>query len=137
MKTVITLLTTAILFLAASVSAQTKTITVKIPKVSSNEGMVKYALYQKDNFRKVPTKSAESKIVNGTAEITFKDVTPGEYAIICYHDKNENGKMDFSASGMPIESYGISNNPASYGPPQYRDAHFTVADKNLNLEIKL
>lgn len=136
MKTLLIIITTTVLFLSAEINAQKQTITVKVPNISSNDGTVKFALYQEDNFRITPTKAAESKITDGAVEITFEDVDAGDYAIICYHDKNSNGKMDFSENGMPLESYGVSNNPRSFGPPQFRDAHFTLAAENLNLEIK-
>ena len=44
--------------------------------------------------------------------------------------------MDFDASGMPTESYGMSNNPMSYGPPQFHEAKFELLDKDLNLTIR-
>ena len=83
-----------------------------------------------------PLQGAESKIVNGKSVVVFEDIEAGEYAIICYHDKNNNGKMDFEANGMPIEDYGASNNVMNFGPPKFEDAQFTIIDKNVSLEIK-
>ncbi|MDA9087377.1 DUF2141 domain-containing protein, partial [Polaribacter sp.] len=74
---------------------------------------------------------------NGKTTITFKEVAGGEYAIVCYHDKNSNDKMDFQPNGMPLEAYGASNNVMNFGPPKFDDAKFTVVDKNVSLEIKL
>jgi len=136
MKILLILITTTVLFLSTEIVAQTHSITIRVPNISSNDGTVKFALYQEDNFRITPTKAIESKITDGVAEIIFEDVEAGDYAIICYHDKNDNDKMDFSESGMPLESYGVSNNPASFGPPQYSDAYFVLRDKNISLEIK-
>ena len=68
--------------------------------------------------------------------MVFEGVEPGEYAIICFHDKNDNDKMDFQENGMPMEDYGASNNVMSFGPPKYDDAKFTVSDKEVTLEIK-
>ena len=77
-----------------------------------------------------------SKIKGKKSTVVFTDVAPGNYAIICFHDANSNKKMDFQDNGMPLEDYGISNNPVSYGPPQYDTAKFVVADKDVTLEIK-
>ena len=44
--------------------------------------------------------------------------------------------MDFQDNGMPLEDYGVSNNPMSYGPPQFDAAKFVVADKNVTLVIR-
>ena len=136
MKILFTLLTVTILFLSSEITAQKHTITVKVPNISSNEGTVKFALYEKEGFLKTPIKTAESKIVDGKAAFTFEDVKSGEYAVTCFHDKNENRRMDFQSNGMPMEDYGASNNNMSFGPPQYNDAKFLVENKNISLEIK-
>ena len=44
--------------------------------------------------------------------------------------------MDFDANGMPIESYGMSNNKMLMGPPNFEDAKFTVENKSLDLTIR-
>lgn len=136
MKFLVSIIVVTMLFLTKTVSAQNKTITVTIENISSDSGKVGYALYNKDNFMKTPIMGMESKIVNGKTTVTFKNVAPGEYAITCYHDKNGNGKMDFSANGMPIEDYGTSNNVMNFGPPNFEDSKFTVADKNVSLNIR-
>ena len=44
--------------------------------------------------------------------------------------------MDFAPNRMPLEDFGASNNNMSFGPPQFENAKFVVADKNVSLEIK-
>ncbi len=114
------------------------TITVTVPNVTSAEGAVLFALYDETNFMKsTPLQSAKSNINNGTAHVTFTDVTTGEYGITCLHDINGNQRMDFDANGMPKESYGVSNNSMSYGPPAWADAKFEVDQKNIAIEIRM
>jgi uncharacterized protein (DUF2141 family) len=137
MKFLVTLLVTTALFVSTTITAQNKKITVTIENITSDSGKVGFALYNKDNFMKKPIIGMESKIENGKTTVTFENIAPGEYAITCYHDKNGNGKMDFAANGMPLEDYGASNNNMSFGPPNYDDAKFVVADKNVSLNIKL
>ncbi|GHC53407.1 DUF2141 domain-containing protein [Ulvibacter litoralis] len=115
--------------------SETSTITVTVP-VKSTEGNVVFGLYTEGNFMQQPTVGLEGEIVDGKATVTFTDVAPGDYAVILFHDKNKNKRMDFDASGMPQENYGMSNNVMSYGPPQWSDAKFTVADAPLELEIR-
>ena len=83
-----------------------------------------------------PIKAENATIENGKSVVTFKEVPAGEYAIICYHDKNNNDQMDFTPQGMPLEDYGTSGNVVSFGPPTFENAKFTVSDKNVSLEIK-
>ena len=136
MKLLVALLTTAMLFIANTITAQNKTITATVVNVSSNDGKVGFALYNKTNFRMKPLQGNSSKVIDGKSIVVFKNVEPGEYAIICYHDKNNNNKMDFKSNGMPLEDFGASNNNMTFGPPQFEDAKFTVSDKNVSLEIR-
>jgi len=112
-------------------------ITLTIDNVKSDKGNVKMSLHTIDTFMKGKgLESGKSEIKDGKVTITFINVTPGDYAVIAFHDENENNKMDFGENGMPLESYGMSNNAMSFGPPQYEDAKFTVADKDLELSIR-
>ncbi|CAM1357501.1 DUF2141 domain-containing protein [Tenacibaculum halocynthiae] len=136
MRFLTSILVLIIVFTIETVSAQKQTITATVVNVTSNKGKVSYALYNKDNFMKEPVKAKSSKIVKGKSTVVFNDVPAGEYAIVCYHDKNNNNKMDFQPNGMPIENYGASNNVMNFGPPQYEDAKFTIIDNNVSLEIR-
>ncbi|APY09269.1 hypothetical protein BWZ20_13580 [Winogradskyella sp. J14-2] len=113
------------------------TITVTIDNVTSNEGKVLMSLHTSETFMKGKgIKDADSTIEDGKVTMTFKNVLPGEYAILALHDVNDNKRMDFEENGMPKESFGMSNNVMLMGPPQYDDAKFTVADKDLELNIR-
>ena len=136
MKLIVAILATTLLFITNSITAQNKSITATVVNVTSDSGKVGFALYNKVTFMKTPIKSKEAKIVEGKSTVTFENLIPGEYAIICYHDKNDNDKMDFESNGMPIEDYGASNNVMSFGPPQYNDAKIVLNDKNLSIDIR-
>ena len=112
------------------------TITVNVPNVTSDKGAVRFALYDKATFMQTPLSGKMSEIKDGMAKIKFEDVKPGEYAISCYHDSNNNDKFDFDANGMPAEDWGMSNNPVIMGPPTFDVAKFTVENKSLDLTIK-
>ena len=113
------------------------TITVTIP-VPGTGGSLIAGLYNEETFMKTaPIQGTESDINEGFASITFTNVTPGTYAITLFHDKNGNKTMDFEPNGMPKEMYGVSNNPMSYGPPQWKDAKFEVGTEPITMEIRL
>ena len=136
MKTLVSILVVVIISITNIITAQNKTITATVLNISSDKGIVKFALFNKTNFRLKPLQSEIGNIENGKTTITFKEVAGGEYAIVCYHDKNSNDKMDFQPNGIPLEVYGASNNVMNFGPPRFDDAKFTVVDKNVSLEIK-
>ncbi|MGG6230547.1 DUF2141 domain-containing protein [Tenacibaculum sp. SDUM215027] len=137
MKFLIHIFVIAVLFTVEMVSAQSKTITATVVNVTSDKGKIKFALYTKENFRKEPLQAKESIIKKGKSTVIFEKVPDGEYAIICFHDVNDNNRMDFEPNGMPLEDYGASNNNLSrFGPPQYEAAKFLVKDKNVSFDIK-
>ena len=111
-------------------------IKVTVVNPLNNNGKVFFGLYTKENFRKQPLQSKKGIIENKKSSITFENVPNGVYAIICFHDENENNIMDFEANGMPLESYGTSNNPLLMGPPQFEVSKFELIESDLNLEIK-
>ena len=95
---------TNLLFLSAQTEmetpSETETITVTVP-VQSEEGKVVFGLYDETTFLKQPLVGLEGEIKDGKASVTFTDVKPGTYAVILFHDKNGNKRMDFEPNGMP------------------------------------
>lgn len=124
-------------FLGYAQNNEGKTITITIDNVMNDNGVVLIGLHSEDTFMKAKGLINENAIIeNGKISVVFKNVQPGDYAIMALHDENENGRMDYETTGMPKEAYGMSNNPMSYGPPQYNDAKFTLSNEDLNLKIR-
>jgi len=143
MKTIITsivsislLLTT--FFATAQTTPELKTegttITVTVP-VKSNSGDVYFALHNANTFMKQGIDELNAPVADGKAIVTFKNVAPGDYAVLLFHDANGNKQMDFETNGMPKEMYGVSNNVMNFGPPQWSDAKFEVGTEPVSLEI--
>lgn len=136
MKIMSLLLMSITLFFSSVKETSNQTINATVINLNSEEGVIYFALFTKDNFMQNPVQYKKGIIKNGKCAISFTNVIPGEYAVTCYHDKNNNGKMDFATNGMPLEDYGASNNVMNFGPPQYNDAKFEVTDKDVSLDIK-
>jgi len=111
-------------------------ISVSVNNITSNKGKVYFTLYNsKDNFyQRVAFSKETGEIKENSTAIVFTNVPKGTYAIICYHDANDNNQMDFDGY-MPVEDYGISNNSRSMGAPQFEPAKFDVEDANLEFEV--
>ena len=114
-------------------------IDILINKVSSDKGKIYFGLYnsQEDFNSRKPLETTNVKIVEGKAKVVFENLKPGTYAVTCFHDANDNGRMDFEPSGMPTEDYGMTNNVMSFGPPKFADGKIELSDKDLIFEIKL
>ena len=72
-----------------------------------------------------------------TLSCTFKDLPNSDYAVAIFHDKNNNGKLDKNAFGIPLEPYGFSQNArARFSAPSFNDAKI-VLDGNQSIEITI
>jgi len=130
------------LFISMNFYAQNEesaNISVKISDIKNNQGSVLFGLYTQTTFLKAePEFTAKSEIVNGVAQVTFKNVPTGTYAITCFHDLNGNDKMDFEPSGMPKEDYTVSNNAKNmYGPPTWDDAKFSLDTADISMDLDM
>lgn len=138
MKTVT--LALSFFFVSFIAMAQEKTgidITITIDNITSDEGVVLAGLHTEETFMKGQgIQNLKSPIKDGKVTFTFTNVAPGEYAISTLHDTNGNNRMDFEPNGMPKESYGMSGNEMTMGPPSFNGSKFTVGDKDLDMNIR-
>lgn len=63
---------------------------------------------------------------------------PGRYAVAVYHDRDNSGKLETGAFGIPKEPVGFSNNPTFlFGPPSFDAAAIQLGDTARRLTIEL
>lgn len=122
----------------------TSTLTIKIKSIRNAKGKIGVVLYGKsDGFPLDPSgafamKQGDIDPKTLTATIIFENVPQGVYAATVLHDENLVGKMEFDSQGIPLEGYGISNNPdSSSGPPSFDDAKFQVNQPEASIEITM
>lgn len=139
MKTIIIILSMCLVQQFYAQEATNSSITVVIENLKSNDGAVLASLFTENIFLKAdPKLIVKSKVEDGKAILIFKDVPAGVYGITVFHDQNENERMDFDASGLPQENYGISNNKFNpYGPPVWSDARFELTATPVEMNIHL
>lgn len=74
----------------------------------------------------------------GTQSVVFTNLEPGTYAIIVFHDENDNGKLDETPWGVPAEGYGFSNNAEGFlAAPAFKDAAVTLGHSDREIAITL
>ena len=112
------------------------TIKVSVTNALSDNGTISFALYREEGFLQMPLDRKSSTIEEGLSTVIFENISGGNYSVVCFHDENSNGKMDFELNGMPKEAFGASNNVMNYGPPQFEDSKFEVKNEDVTLEIK-
>lgn len=107
---------------------------IKINGLDSDIGKVRIAVSNSSEsyYSKQFYKSITVEPKNKKCEAIIENVPYGEYAISCFHDQNDNNKLDRLASGIPTEKYGFSNNATgNFGPASYDDAKFNLSKKEL------
>lgn len=107
-------------------------LTVKVKDLRNSNGVVQFALYNKDGT--IPDEEYEhyykklnGEIENGSATVTFVNLPKGTYAINILHDEDQNGKIK-KGWVMPVEGIGFSNF-SSIGfsnRPSFKKASFTL-----------
>ncbi|MBX2828826.1 MAG: DUF2141 domain-containing protein [Flavobacteriaceae bacterium] len=135
-----TVLTYLALLITGWVAQAQNTIEVTITDFKNDDGKVMVGLYNDQGTWLDSTyKSLSSTIENKEATVIFTDVPDGEYAISCYHDKDDNGQLNMFMGTFPSEPYGCSNGARGFfGPPKWEDAHFEVSDEETRkLDIRL
>lgn len=66
--------------------------------------------------------------LDGRETYQLTDIPAGEYALLVYHDENDNLKMDKNFIGIPTEPLGFSNSYQPKGPPSYSRAVFVLTE---------
>ena len=122
----------------------TSTLTVKVKGIRNAKGKIGVVLYGKeDGFPMDPSSSVARQMVEidpktMTATAVFANLPAGTYAATVLHDENLIGKMEFDAQGVPLEGYGVSNDPdSSSGPPSYDAAKFAVSGPDTAIVISM
>jgi uncharacterized protein (DUF2141 family) len=130
-----------------SLTAQTKdagTLRVRVTGARNTKGKIGVTLFQNaqgfpdDTSKAIRQQSVEIDPNTMSAQVTFKDVPQGTWAVSVLHDENGNGKMDKNFVGMPKEGYGASNNPKKKKrAPSFDEAKFSLNASEQTVEIYL
>jgi uncharacterized protein (DUF2141 family) len=73
----------------------------------------------------LPTETLKNGATALNPVMTFTNLNPGFYAVVVFHDEDENGKMGTSF-GVPTEGYGSSNDPSAYRAPRFDECRFLI-----------
>jgi uncharacterized protein (DUF2141 family) len=133
--------------------SQTGDLTVEINGVRSDSGTIMIGLYDNaDGFIAAIKHSTEIGLLNdksrfagtalraapGTRSAVFMQLPPGPYAIIVFHDENDNGRLDENAWGVPTEGYGFSNDAQGLlGAPSFDAAMITLDGTKRSIAVSL
>ena len=120
--------------------AAENTLRVSVDGIRDTQGVVRVALYNspegfpKDG-RSIREESAGAQ--PGKLTLTFKNLPSGRYAAIAYQDEDNNGQLNKRFGMIPIEGYGLSNNPQVFGKPGFDACAFELeGDRQIEINLK-
>ena len=108
-------------------------LSVTVKDLRNHKGVLIFGVFrQSDGFPNVESKSVYWEVRDASSDsLTFTTrLPPGRYAASVLHDENRSGDMDRGIGGLPLEGYGVTNNPK----PRMRAATFNEATFDLPAE---
>ena len=107
----------------------------------TEEGILKLELFGEQDFMK---RSGKLRRIRVPAEAEPMQICihvpgPGEYAVVAYHDRDGDRKLDKKWNFTPKEPYGLSNNPEikSLRFPKWEETRFDVPMNGRDIVINL
>lgn len=124
----------------AAASGQAATLHVTVENIRNDSQPVRVLLFNApDSFPDEVQcfKSQATRATEGTAVVEFTDLDPGAYAIMAYHDENEDNRLNRVLGMWPSEGYGLSLNPLVTGPPTFQETSFELPARGLSVTLSL
>ncbi len=116
-------------------------IEIMVHDIFPAEGHLRLALYiESDEFlaSEGMFKNKIVKVTGNSMKVTFDNIPNGTYSVSLYHDKNSNDTFDFNFIGMPLETYGFSNNVFHrFWAPNFEEcAFYTEEDVAMSINLR-
>jgi uncharacterized protein (DUF2141 family) len=133
---------TAIAIVAASITApmalmgMASAADVKVELTGLRTGGDLYvALQTQDQFMQQDAAAGEiiEDVSKDSYTLTFKDIDPGQYALMVWHDIDGDGVFDMNEQGAPIDGWAAINGAELKGPPTFDAVSFTLGKKDVSL----
>ena len=114
---------------------------IRVSGIESGRGAIQYGLYDSpENFPTRIGRIAKGKVpaaLSGS-KIVIKGLKPGFYAVAVFHDEDLNGEFDQGLFGIPLETFGFSNDARGFfSAPDFDDAKFRVGGQKTEISIEL
>lgn len=117
-------------------------LSLRISNICHAYGDVYIAVYDSEKNFLQPDKAVFVQVVpvrsKGALTVEVPLALPGHYAFSCYHDLNENGRLDTRLMGIPTEPYGFSNAARpKFRAPRWEEAKCYCTASAPSVELSL
>lgn len=127
------------LALTASAAQDENTLIVNATGFAHARGHAVAKLFQPaDNVLEHGRRQSIAGIRDGKARFEFAGLPAGAYAVVVFHDENDNGEIDHNRLGLPSEALGFSNGfrPGLFsGLPSFDKLRFEHAVESQHIEV--
>jgi len=117
-----------ITILCSTANAAEMTVSLDNPPAG---GEIVFVLYDSPNTfgdLRDPAKVV-AQPVDGRQVFHIRDIPDGRFALLVFHDENDNGRLDKNFIGIPKEPLGFSNRYKPKGPPSFNRAAFVLTEE--------
>ncbi|WP_374471135.1 DUF2141 domain-containing protein [Phenylobacterium sp.] len=125
--------------LGAAPAAGAAELVIDFPALQGG-GQVMFAVYsdaQGWTRRVGETAGGPLPVRAGAAQVRL-DLPPGRYAVMAFHDRNGDGRLNTLPVGLPTEPYGFSRDArGAFGPPGWDKAAFSLPASGGRQAIRL
>jgi uncharacterized protein (DUF2141 family) len=116
-------------------------LTVNI-ETDSLSGSVHVRLYsERDGYPAKTTPTTQLRTIELATQrfAAFPDLPAGTYAVVVFHDVNEDGDIATNWLGIPTEPVGVYIPPDTrlWGPPSFRRTSFDVTAQDRQIPVSL
>jgi len=114
-------------------------VTINLHALQAKPGKLYIALQKRGEFLKARASYGEvvTNVAAGEKTFIFHDVAPGEYAVLVWHDTNQDGRFTTEPNGTPLDGWSIRGAQKLIGSPTWNQVKFAVpaAGKTLDLAM--
>lgn len=129
-----------LVLLCSTASVMAADLEVRLADVASADGRILIAVHESEDGWDGRSKAKAAQMVaavEGSLDVSFKDLPPGRYGVLVMHDQNANGKLDTTVLGIPREGYGFSNNPRLMRRARFDEAVFDLPEEGHRIVIEM
>ena len=135
------MLGTTLISMGAEPAPQAAKLTITVCGLRNQKGQLIFGVFKSaDGFPTVSSKSVDWQVKAAGADrvVFIANLPPGRYGASVLHDENKNGRMDKNLLGIPLEGYGVTNNPKpALRAATFDEARFTLPPEGASLTISI
>jgi uncharacterized protein (DUF2141 family) len=114
-------------------------VTINLHALRAKPGKLYIALQKRGEFLKGHASYGEvvASVAAGEKTFVFHDVAPGEYAVLVWHDTNQDGRFTTEPNGTPLDGWSIRNGQKLLGSPTWNQVKFAVPADGKTLDLAM